>query len=170
MAASTVSIGTISHGTLRNEDLIGAFEWELQRLDPSDSSPLAAIIARYRDGSEDAMPDEDADEDAWDDWYDTEAASEYVNDLADALNDMAPAFCYFGTLEGDSSDFGFWPMDIRDIQDDEDVLTVSDLAELPDAPTSGMYNTPYVLLVNDHGNCTMYSRENSKLTELWSIV
>lgn len=162
-----VSLGTISHGTLRNEDLISAFESELQYLDSSESSPLAAIIARYRDGSGDAMPSEDDNPVAWEEWYETESASEYINDLADALNDMAPVFCYFGSLEGDGSDFGFWPMDIKEVKDDEDVTVTNDLGKV------GQVATPYVLVINDHGNCTLYHidpDDNTNLAEVWSIV
>ena len=149
-------IGPISEGTLWSNDLIEAFLDELGDLDES-------AYERIRDefGHTWNWTDDD---------FESENAYEMVNALIDALNEQAPAFCYFGSTEGDGADFGFWPIDIQDIQRDSDVLTVSDLAEVPENPQSGMYSTSYVLLVNDHGNCTLYSRENGELTEVWSIV
>ena len=41
------------------------------------------------------------------DWCDTEAA-QTLEDLAEALNDAAPAGFYFGASEGDGACFGFW--------------------------------------------------------------
>ena len=41
------------------------------------------------------------------DWCDTEAA-QTLGDLAEALNDAAPAGFYFGASEGDGACFGFW--------------------------------------------------------------
>ena len=38
--------------------------------------------------------------------------SEIVNDLMDALNEYAPDGYYFGAIEGDGSDFGFWQDEI----------------------------------------------------------
>ena len=37
-----------------------------------------------------------------------DAASELTHDLFDALNDIAPDNHYFGAIEGDGSDYGFW--------------------------------------------------------------
>ncbi len=40
-----------------------------------------------------------------------EKVSWYVEELLDALNDVAPGGCYFGTHPGDGADFGFWSVD-----------------------------------------------------------
>lgn len=88
-----VQIGSISHGTLRSEDLIIAFAYELERLD-GDSELIAKARALVKDENGH--------------YTEPEYASEMVNELSDALQGFAPEGCYFGTLEGDGSDFGFW--------------------------------------------------------------
>ena len=159
---TTHTIGTISHGTLRSEDLIPAF------LDELDDETAATIIAEYPE-YEAASEDEDHE------FWTSEEASWMVDALFDALNDVAPPFCYFGANEGDGSDYGFWPS-LESAREDEDVLQVSDLAEVPDDATG------YVMLVNDHGNVTLYEvqipaigkhgfrRARNDLREVWSLV
>jgi hypothetical protein len=91
-------IGSISHGTLRNLDLIEAFADELALCRGNEDHQ---IIQEARAVSLLASLNYDV--------ADMESASELVNDLQDALNEYAPDGCYFGTHEGDGSDFGFWP-------------------------------------------------------------
>lgn len=85
--------GSISTGTLRTDDLLNAFASELERLVPFNSRKLVAD-AREAMGKDD------------------EEASEIVNELQDELNTIAhrEGF-YFGNLEGDGADFGFWRVD-----------------------------------------------------------
>jgi hypothetical protein len=95
-----VHTGTVIAGTLRNEDLLNAFTGEVEYL-----------MAGYLDQSI-----EQAYYDAKDCLFRYEAnpevdegiASEIVNELIDALNEYAPEGMYFGTLEGDGADFGWW--------------------------------------------------------------
>lgn len=79
---------TISHGTLRHEDLIPKFEILLRELDPIEFGHLHSWI--------EGQPGDAEDHD------------EYVVRLVDALDAAAPEGWYFGTLEGDGSDYGFW--------------------------------------------------------------
>ena len=113
-----IELGTLIHGTLRNEDLLPAFRNELHNLSDGQH-PLVELFDRT------------VETEPWLDWYsvdirladiapeDQEYASELVNDLMDALNEYAPDGCYFGSIEGDGSDFGFW----ADEEDDEDIAT-----------------------------------------------
>lgn len=137
-------IGSISHGTLRTEDLLDSFRDALAELD----NPCVDGI----------MENADLDDDSC--YADTENNRELLNSLFDQLNDHCPPYCYFGAHEGDGSDFGCWPCDLGDF----DGLRVSDTSEVP-ADYSGE-----VLHVNDHGNCTLYAADNGELTEIWSIV
>jgi len=143
------AIGSISEGTLRTEDLIVAFTEELAELDREEGT-YRRLIAEAN-----SLKD-----------YDTEEASMLLNeDLFDALNDYALPYTYFGTHEGDGSDFGFW-VNWRQIEDsiyDEDLLKVNDLNDLDDY-------TGDVLEINDHGNVTLWHCDNGKLTEIWAVV
>ena len=128
------SLGTVSSGTLDTEELIEAFE---------------DTLAYYHE----TLPERDAEMND----------EEYLESLFEALNLIAPSYCYFGALEGDGADFGFW-IDWDSLRDDEDVLRVSDTSEVPDTYTGD------VLHVNDHGNATLYHANCGELTEIWACV
>lgn len=148
MAQAT--IGSISEGTLRSEDLIEAFLWELRRLSPQAADGIEAAYPDYADAEEDS--------EFWDD-----VAPDMVAALFDALNTFAPAFCTFGATEGDGSCFGFWP-DLESAR--EESLVVNDT----DDPRIATSVFEYVMDVNDHGNVTLYRRDGANLIEEWSIV
>ena len=92
------SPGTVSHGTLRNEDLLDTFSDALE--DCITRNP--ALPLKHRETATTLVWDAREAE------PDSEIAGELINDLIDALNEFAPPGSYFGTLEGDGSDFGFW--------------------------------------------------------------
>ena len=138
-------IGSISTGTLRTKDLLQAFADALEQYE----SPLSIDSMKAIEEARTVDPD-------------SEDASWLVNEaLPNALQNTCTApYCYFGTLEGDGADFGFWPsIDSleEECSDDAAVLKVSDTSHVPD----------YVMHVNDHGNVTLYSVE---LKEVWSCV
>jgi hypothetical protein len=64
--------------------------------DPDGASNL---LAEY-----DALPDDWQDCDCCED-----SAAFILDDVTDALVALAPPHVYFGSLEGDGADFGFWP-------------------------------------------------------------
>lgn len=153
----TASIGSISHGTLRDEDLFEAFgnelEWQIQRNGEHFSKPenfqdrdrLNALHGDYLDAYE-----EDGETIKWD-----VDASELIDSLSEALNEFAPPYCYFGAHYGDRSDFGFWPS--HDAIDELPTVEGSDQAkELGEDCKS----------VNDHGNVTVYGGDGSIVLEL----
>ena len=86
--------GTVSHGTMRNEDLIPEFVWTLRTLDTDKE--YADLITEACDLDLD---------------YDSEQADYILADLFDALDALAPEGYYFGSHPGDGSDFGFWQVD-----------------------------------------------------------
>ena len=104
MTMNKIKIGTVSHGTLRSEDLIETFSWELRHL---------AVLPTQNVGNTKLLREADAwlevTEAGEDGPYD-ELGSELVNDLIDALNELAPNGLYFGASDGDGADFGFWPV------------------------------------------------------------
>lgn len=88
--------GTLIHATLRPEDLIPAFWSKLQELSPQMAS---ALPAAWPELTAPNLEREIADMDE---------AQTLVNELQDHLNECAPEGWYFGAIEGDGSDFGFW--------------------------------------------------------------
>ncbi len=149
--------GSIISGTLQSADLIPAFTAELKRQigDDWEASGHADLLL-------------DSDAMAKNPRQMTEGElTEQVNALLDALNDpdFGPPFCTFGAHEGDGADFGWWPCVswLEDNVTDGEVLKVSDLSEVPD------HWGQYVMLVNDHGNVTLYAPAR-EWQEVWSVV
>ena len=155
------SIGSITSGTLKTEDLLQAFADALKNFDP-DNSFLAEAYTLLEVGDRWNGHDEPTI-----DWNDDQryAAETLVNEsLFEALMYQCPPFVYFGALEGDGADFGFWP-------DREELTEAID-------PTNGLSyvnaNGEYVLEeggmivnVNDHGNLAVYDMDRNLL---WDCV
>lgn len=146
-------VGSISSRTLRTPDLLEAFGWELQHLDGATAAHLAlAEEARAR-----------AHYFTWNDLPEGEEVEETENDellveeLFDALQELAPAYCSFGASEGDGANFGFWPS----IDAIEELPRVSDPSEVPAGGTG-----EDVAFINDHGNITVYGAEGHIILEL----
>lgn len=203
MVARTPRIGSVSHGTLRAEDLIPTFLDTLGTLGGESAVSAACRDAVFpshmesecrvgADGYYHGYTWSDAESPETRAYLESDDAADDIRQLVDALNALAPDYTYFGTHEGDGSDYGYWPcwdsiragiVDIRDYRRDPapsgsvpsiwGILRVSDLAEVP-SDYSGT-----VLLVNDHGNATCYScsrasfgssGKDQHLEELWSCV
>ena len=96
---------SLSHGTLRNEDLIPYFMDFLQNV-----KGICEIEKKVDLLQEEVDKLELELESGYSDYYkDQETASCILNeDIWDLLNDIAPEFTYFGSTGGDGSDFGFW--------------------------------------------------------------
>jgi hypothetical protein len=95
-------IGSVSSGTLRDEDLADAFADELRRLHKRVPS-----------------------REHFDDLHD------FVLECETLLNELAPDYTYFGTHPGDGAEFGFWVIeDFHDRMKEDGVLWINDLAEM----------------------------------------
>lgn len=156
-ALTPASIGSISHGTLRTEDLLEAFsselDWQFRR-----NGNFFSLPENREDGRkihELCGEAQDQYEEDGETLKDESIADEVVQSLSDALNQFAPAYCYFGAHEGDGSDFGFWPSrwGIDELPTVEDSDAAKELGE--DCKS-----------VNDHGNVTVYGGDGSVLLEL----
>ena len=151
------SIGTVSHATMRTEDLIPSFLWEAKHLRlTKDERKTVSRISR---------------ESEKEGYFDTENADYDLNEnLFNILDNHSLPYFYFGAHEGDGSDYGWWPSweTIEDtfgpIEDGNDAIKINDLSEVP-AKFTGE-----VLVVNDHGNTSLYSAKNGRLHEVWAIV
>ena len=149
-----VRLGTVIHGTLRTEDLVPAFLEELKALDPDRAAYYVERIPA------EALEDEDHI------WWQTGEAMWMVEELFDILNEYAPPFCYFGALEGDGSDFGFWidRFSLEEAIENGEVLRVDEL------PNSAPEGYEYIAVINDYGDVSLYRNNNGKLEEVWSVA
>jgi hypothetical protein len=96
-------IGSVSHGTMRTEDLIPVFVEALDDLKESESlsdSPNKERYARL-----DRMLGEIEQRMEREDYHCSEDAEHDLESLFEALNEYAPPFCYFGAHEGDGADY-----------------------------------------------------------------
>lgn len=159
MNAKYPPIGTVSHATMRTEDLIPEFAYILEKYAPERYESLRAEYASLF---------EEMDAEDFEDFEDHESASYLTGALFEELDAIAPPYCYFGASEGDGSDYGFWPS-IESLEEDarykEGVIKVADTSEVPDDWRD------YVMHVSDHGNVTLYEIVDSgNLEEIWSVV
>jgi hypothetical protein len=143
-------LGSISTGTLRPEALLEAFASALNGLDKAH--PLIA---------------EALDLVCLNDWTDkqNELASELINELSDALNNLCPPFVYFGNLEGDGADFGFWADRDRlneELQWERDHYPDD---SVPDELTLDDHGV--IVQVSDHGGVTVMDPDRNVL---WSVA
>jgi len=157
--------GSISHGTLKPEDLIPSFLEALDSLKEAESLSNTPNVERYS-RIDDALSDIEQ-RMKHDTYYEAEDAMFDLNEtLIDLLNEYAPPFAYFGSHEGDGSDFGYWLSTdaIEDAVQDGTLVKVEAGVHWPDFHP----DIEYVLEVNDHGNAALFDA-NSRL-ELWAIV
>jgi hypothetical protein len=150
----TLDIGSISHGTLRAQDLAEALRFELSRM-------------TYRN----AKLYDELDAIAHDEGRDEEHDSDVIADAIDALQSYAPMFCYVGFHEGDGSDLGCWPDHdaIESAIRDGDAIKIEDLADLDSLAISELNGANVAIHVNDHGNMTVYGL-SIKATRVWDCV
>lgn len=94
---------SLSHATMRLQDLIPTFMDTLKRLWHNRWLDLICEYPSLRKAVEEF--------DEKDPWFESEEATCLLNeDIFDALNECAPEGCYFGSHPGNGSDYGFWPV------------------------------------------------------------
>ena len=144
-------LGSISHGTLRTQDLLPVFLETLTALGgdvPSDLECGAHIEYLNWPGPGTTACDED------DKFWSSEEAMWDMEALTDGLNNLCPPFVYFGTLEGDGSDFGFWP--------NYDGMTESNIEGLDEFEADGA-----IVKYTGNGNVTVMDMERNVI---WSVT
>jgi len=163
---SQFHLGSISHATMRAEDLIPAFCDTLRELCLKDkSTEYDKLLEECAELMDKAAIDPEV-------WNSEDACLILNEDLFEALNSFCPWGVYFGSHPGDGADYGFWVYDqLTESAEEEGIKIVSDLSEINlDDPND---NHSQVLLINDHGNCTYYEIANGDgpaLEEVWSCV
>lgn len=149
------SLGSISTGTLRSEDLLDTFASELEYHVQRNAAEWCSEEGRARRDRYLALVGDAREVDP-----DSEKASEIVNvDLIDALQEFAAPYCYFGSINGDGADFGYWPSldEINELPCYESTDAAVEAGEENDFRT-----------VTDHGNVTVWGCDGE--TEILSIV
>jgi hypothetical protein len=156
-------IGTISFGTLRGPDLMENFSYELQRIqEGTENRKLLTEAQNWLEEYDEASQSAESF-----DWESLEErGSEIINDLETALNNLAPVYCYFGSIEGDGADYGFWI--------DHERLDEAIRYGTPwEADSEYVYDpdSEAFIHVNDHGNVTVLTNTDDAPGEvIWSAV
>ncbi len=116
---ATLIMGSVSHGTMRPQDLIPTFLGVLNQVDPVTYSQLAvlpfSVVPSY------AQEDEDSE------WWGGEDCMNVLEDLITALDNAAPEGYYFGPHPGDGSDYGFWEVEQHDAPEQNSFTELTDL-------------------------------------------
>jgi hypothetical protein len=98
---TNITIGTVSHGTLRPQDLIPSFLDAIREYAPAEYAGMMSAafgpVPSYVMDEGDSSP-----------WWDSEDAAYLLENLFSILDSVAPDGMYFGAHYGDGSDFGFW--------------------------------------------------------------
>lgn len=143
-------IGSVSTATMREEDLIPTFCYELRNM-PHVSRDHKRMVRQIEARTQ------------TEGYYQSEECMWDLESLFGSLNAYAGPFLYFGSHPGDGADYGFWLSESWD--EDGDVLKVSDLSEVEPVYVG------FVAVINDHGNITLYKRSrNHRCYLLWDMV
>ena len=139
-------LGAISTGTLRTEDLLFDFALALREFEDKWNSEHEALYDQAKQHMAQAPSESEL--------------NQTVSNLQDALQEYCPPFVYFGALEGDGADFGFWP----------DIETIQEIVNIAECDASQGISCPddgVIVQVSDHGNVTVMDMERNVL---WSVV
>lgn len=158
-----LSIGSISVGTTVSTDILHNAAWELEqcckrnkgvrKIDLRSKKALALKAFKFVETFNDEDPEDESE------------ADDLLDELKEALEAFAPPHCYVGFAEWDGACFGCFVSHegIEAAVRDGEITKIDDWDEA-DGP--GQY-----LLVNDHGNMSLYTRfANHKTREEWSTV
>ena len=126
MKATEQNNGSVSHGTMLNEDLIPCFIDELtERMESSTFEAGADSPERVkRMGELEASIGEIERRMIGDDdeliplYFESEEAGWDLEWLFDVLDEFAPDGCYFGAHPGDGCDYGFWACESDEADED----------------------------------------------------
>lgn len=178
------TLGSVSSGTMRAEDLVPAFLSALEdvrnelAVPGSTTDSAEETLARSQEVGrlddvlgeiEERMNAEiepDSDEEGY---FDGEEASEDLQTLEDELSNYSPPFCRFGAHEGDGADYGFWISweSVEEAVREGTLIKLEAGAEWPEGELAESPDCEGVLYVTDHGNATLHAADG---TELWSVV
>jgi hypothetical protein len=170
-------IGSISEGTLKTEDIGNNLIWHLDRID-LDTNDLNTFNKLKKEFSAEIENLEESDNKYQDvnviSGVDLSEKLEYIFDeIKEIAENYTPDYCYLGMSGCDGADFGVWPVselfeDTRQGSYDGMVYRSTVHTNGVDEPVPDEYS--HYLAVNDHGNCTLWSRNGETWTECWAVV
>lgn len=179
-------MGSISSGTMLEEDLIPVFAFQLWRLARGPGIPRKrriahlALIKKIESNIYNTRSDHGDDMREQSGYWYTEESGWDLESLFDALQEYAGPYFYFGAHPGDGADYGFWLSEDWDeeFQDKEQWYGATQIGIDPnDAPlkVNDLSQVPSkfrgeVAVVNDHGNVTLYVKTSRTLREIWGVV
>jgi hypothetical protein len=147
-------IGSVSSGTLAPSELANEFYFECDgrggHVEWPDVNVRNSWWNRFGEIGDRLFPNDDGSM-----TDDSEIVSESVDELSELLNEIAPPYTYFGAHCGDGADFGFWP----------DFESIDEMPKFDDFPDT-LPGQDFVV-VNDHGNMTIYSAAGEML---WDCI
>jgi hypothetical protein len=175
---SSKNVGSVSHATMRPEDLIPCFLDELKRqedLSEGDKALIAEIKHRMETNTEPCADGKPGlrlrkANGKFATYYESTAVDYDLEALFDALESYSPPFMYFGAHPNDGADYGWWlSEEWKEQLVEEGGIKVVDTSKIPPDFKGG-----YVAEVNDHGNVTLWQCSPAAggflLEEVWSIV
>jgi hypothetical protein len=165
-------IGTISEGTLKTEDIGNNLIWHMDRLDldKNDLNTFNKLKKEFSEAleyiSDKAIKNVVA-------GANPEALDYIFDEIKEIADNYTPDYCYLGMHAGDGADFGVWVVselfeDTTQGGYDGMVYRSTVHTNGVDEPVPAEYT--HYLAVNDHGNCTLWSRNGEAWNECWSIV
>ena len=156
MSTKAFQLGSISTGTLRLKDLIPVFIDTIHRL----TTPDMPTVSIDWIGADARLFD--------DDFFTSDDADQTMVELVEILNELCPPFVYFGTLEGDGADFGFWPdMDRIEEEIGTTIQIASSLSDFQAEHCWTLADDGVIVNVSDHGNVTLMDMERNVI---WSVT
>lgn len=165
---ATLTIGSLSEGTLKTEHLMESLIYEMRQIHKQTDDPtLGTLIAEYE---KDFEPYEDVD------GTDLEQLEHLFEESIDALQTYVPDYCYLGMSENDGASFGVWISweSIEDGVHDGSIYQGQDV----DRDSIDPKKHAYILDTNDHGNATLYGLYFLRtpdgmvptFSEVWAVV
>jgi hypothetical protein len=142
----TLSIGTISQGTLITSEIIEAILDEMKLLKKDDDAK--AFVEKYTKEAASVSEEHEA---------------ELLAEMEDEIHEFLPPYTYFGTIEGDGAHIGVFP-DLDHLEMDRQD------GEVIDADSASDGHNGVVVEVNDHGNMSLYMQKGSERSLIWDVV
>jgi len=161
-----LQIGTISEGTLKTEDIGNNLIWHMDRLD-LDTNDLNTFNKLKKEFSDEIEHLEESEEEY------SEKLENIFDEIKEIADNYTPDYCYLGMHQGDGADFGVWPVPdlfIPTTQGGYDGYVFRSTIETNGVDEHVPEEYSHYLAVNDHGNCTLWSRDGDTWKECWAIV